>query len=125
MYKETIPFKDHKAMEESLSHVKQLIQNSILSGTGKMWFAKDKMGKPLSGVFIQEFSNTLYYQFGASSAHNLKVSPNALILLKIIENAFQNNFDSLDFVGMNSPKRGAFKASFNPKPKLYFQVMIE
>ena len=78
----------------------------------------------MSGVFVQEYESELYYQFGASNKHNLKLSPNAVILMRIIENAMERGFEDFDLVGMNSPKRGAFKASLNPKSTLYFQVLI-
>jgi len=124
LYELTVPFVDSASKNASIKEVEQIISKSILKGTGTLWFARDHSGVLLSGVFIQEFAGYLYYQFGASASHNLRISPNAIILLKIIEEGFTKKLKGIDFVGMNSPKRGAFKESFNPRPTLYFQVEI-
>jgi hypothetical protein len=124
LYECTIPFADSESKIRVLRDVRKIISESNQDGTGTLWIARNQAGEALSGVFIQEFAGNLFYQFGASSDHKLRISPNALLLLKVIQYGFTNNLKSLDFVGMNSPKRGAFKESFNPKPSLYFQVEI-
>ena len=124
LFEWTIPFANSESKTRSLLEVRRIISGSLEDGTGTLWLARNQVGEALSGIFIQEFAGNLYYQFGASTSHNLRVSPNAILLLKIIEDGFANNLKSFDFVGMNSPKRGAFKESFNPKPCLYFQVEI-
>jgi lipid II:glycine glycyltransferase (peptidoglycan interpeptide bridge formation enzyme) len=124
MYSTTVPFKGAEDRELALTQVSNLIIQSIESGTGKLWLARDKSGHTISGVFFQEFANSLYYQFGASAPNELKYSPNAILLLRVIQEAFSAEINLIDFVGMNSPKRGSFKASFNPKPQLYFQIRI-
>lgn len=125
MYEETIPFADIESKTKALTHVEHLVRDSMGIGTGTLWFAKNHNGQVLSGVFIQKIGDILYYQFGASHKNELKVSPNAVTLLHVIENAFETNITSFDFVGMNSPKRGAFKASLNPETRLYFEVLIQ
>lgn len=124
LYEKTIPFIDTESKLRALRDVKRIITVSIEDGTGTLWFARNQASEALSGVFIQEFAGNLFYQFGASDNHNLRMSPNAMLLLRVIQYGFTNNLKSLDFVGMNSPKRGAFKESFNPEPRLYFQVEI-
>lgn len=124
MYKETVVFDDIESQSTALKQVEHIIRCSVEAKTGSLWLAKDKNGGNLSGVFVQEYESELYYQFGASNKHNLKLSPNAVILMRIIENAMERGFEDFDLVGMNSPKRGAFKASLNPKSTLYFQVLI-
>jgi hypothetical protein len=124
MYEETVPFVDIESKSKALKQVEHLVRDSIGIGSGTLWFAKNHNGEVLSGIFIQKIDDILYYQFGASHKNNLKISPNAVSLLHIIENAFEANISTFDFVGMNSPKRGAFKASLNPEPRLYFEVLI-
>lgn len=125
MYRETVPFKDSSTRDTALKQVNDIILKSINAGTGTLWLGMDQTGTLLSGVFMQEFAGMLYYQFGASNNQNMKFSANAVLLLRIIEEAFTNGSKAVDFVGMNSPTRGSFKASLNPSPKLYFQVHIK
>jgi len=124
MYEETVPFIDFNSKSKALEQVEHLIRNSMAAGTGTLWLAKDHNGNALSGVFIQKFGDSLYYQFGARHKHHLKFSPNAVTLMHVIKNAFETDIGSFDFVGINSPNRGAFKASLNPEPRLYFEVLI-
>lgn len=125
MYAETVPFLDFKTKESALMHVRKVVLASIEAGTGFLWLGQDVYGKTYSGVFMQKFAGTLYYQFGASFENDLKYSPNAVLLLKVIQNAFTDGINSIDFVGINSPARGGFKSGLNPSPQLYFQVHIK
>lgn len=124
LYKETVPFSDVSKQYISMQNVRKIIQDSISAGTGTLWSARNSEGNLLSGVFIQEFDGHLYYQFGVNSPKRMNFSPNAILLLNVIKESFTKGYKSLDFVGINSPNRGAFKESFNPKAKLYFQVDV-
>ena len=124
LYKETVPFSDLRKQHIAVKNVRQIIQESISEGSGKLWFARNSDGYVLSGIFVQEFDGNLYYQFGVNSPDRMNISPNAVLLLSAIEDAFKKGCKSFDFVGINSPNRGAFKESFNPKAKLYFQVDV-
>jgi len=125
MYEMTVPFSDANSKSKALNQVKHIIQNSMAVGTGTLWLAKNNQGEVLSGVFIQKYDDSLYYQFGASYKYPLKYSPNAAILMNIIERAVETGISKFDFMGMNSPKRGEFKASLNPTPQLYFEALIQ
>jgi lipid II:glycine glycyltransferase (peptidoglycan interpeptide bridge formation enzyme) len=125
MYSETVPFLTYDSRIYALEQVRKIIVDSIAAATGTLWLGQDETGKTVAGVFVQEFQGTLYYQFGASLVNGLKYSPNAVILLKIIEKAFSDGARIIDFVGINSPARGGFKSSLNATPQLYFQVHIK
>ena len=125
MYSETVPFLTYDSRIYALEQVRKIIVDSIAAATGSLWLGQDETGKTVAGVFVQEFQGTLYYQFGASIENGLKYSPNAVILLKIIEKAFSDGAQIFDFVGINSPARGGFKSSLNATPQLYFQVHIK
>lgn len=102
--------------------VSAIIENGISSGAGNLLILQENDGTPVSGVFILTDGVTDYYQFGASNPERLKMNGSSYVILNAIEMAFMNGRKYFDMVGMNSPNRGDYKASFNARVTPYFEI---
>ena len=122
MYEEMFTRRGIKLGKSELHRVFSIINFGVKSGVGRLFILHHENGTPISGVFILTDGTTDYYQFGASNAEMLKVSGSSYLLLHAIEQAFINGRKYFDMVGMNSPSRGDFKASFNAKVTPYFEI---
>jgi lipid II:glycine glycyltransferase (peptidoglycan interpeptide bridge formation enzyme) len=122
MYEEMFARRGIKLGKSELQRVFSIINFGVSSGLGKLLILHHENGSPISGVFILSDGTTDYYQFGASNPEMLKVSGSSYLLLHAIEQAFINGRKYFDMVGMNSPRRGEFKASFNAKVTPYFEI---
>ena len=63
-----------------------------------------------------------YYLFGANSPDLRATGGSTRLILDSILNARSRGLEEIDFVGVNSPKRGDFKLSFNPTLRLHLLV---
>ena len=122
MYKQMFVQRGVNVNRSELLRVSAIIKNGVSSGAGKLLILQENDGTPISGVFILTDGITDYYQFGASNPERLKMSGSSYLLLHAIEMAFINNRKYFDMVGMNSPNRGDYKASFNARVTPYFEV---
>jgi hypothetical protein len=102
--------------------VSKIIDNGLSSGVGNLLILQENDGTPLSGVFTLSDKITDYYQFGASNPERLKLNGSSFLMLHAIELAFINGRKYFDMVGMNSPNRGDYKASFNARVKPYLKL---
>lgn len=122
MYKQMFTQRGVKVSKSELQRVSAIIKNGVSSGAGKLLILQENDGTPISGVFILTDGVTDYYQFGASNPELLKMNGSSYLILNAIEIAFMNGRKYFDMVGMNSPNRGDYKASFNARVTPYFEV---
>ena len=122
MYKQMFTQRGVKVSKSELQRVSAIIKNGVSSGAGKLLILQENDGTPISGVFILTDGVTDYYQFGASNPELLKMNGSSYLLLNAIEIAFMNGRKYFDMVGMNSPNRGDYKASFNARVTPYFEI---
>ena len=122
MYEQMYMHHGVNVKKSELQRVSAIIKNGVSSGTGKLIILQEGDGTPISGVFILTDGITDYYQFGASNPERLKMSGSSYLLLHAIKMAFMNGRKYFDMVGMNSPNRGDYKASFNARVTPYFEV---
>jgi lipid II:glycine glycyltransferase (peptidoglycan interpeptide bridge formation enzyme) len=111
--------------ESELQRVSAIIENGLSSGTGNLLILQENDGTPVSGVFILSDKETDFYQFGASDPERVKLNGSSFLLLRSIELAFINGRKYFDMVGMNSPNRGEYKASFNARVNSYFEIELQ
>jgi hypothetical protein len=103
--------------------VQSLCNHAIAGGFGKMGVAY--LGDiPVSAVLFIYDDRTAYYLFGANDPEYRNTSAGAFLLMQLIKDAFENGFEEVDFVGVNSPNRGDFKISFNADLKSYFLTSL-
>ena len=122
MYIQMFTQRGIKVSESELQRVSAIIENGSSSGAGKLLILQENDGTPISAVFILTDGVTDYYQFGASNLERLKMNGSSYLILHAIEMAFMNGRKYFDMVGMNSPNRGDYKASFNARVTPYFEI---
>lgn len=124
MYKDMFIQRGIRITQCEFERVSTIIENGLSSGVGNLLILQENDGTPISGIFILSDKTTDYYQFGASNPERLKLSGSSYLILHAIELAFMNGRKYFDMVGMNSPNRGEFKASFNARVKPYFELEL-
>ena len=122
MYEQMFAQRGVNINKSALQRVYAIIKGGLTSGAGKLLILQENDGTPISGVFILSDGMTDYYQFGASNPERLKMSGSSYLILNAIEMAFMNGRKYFDMVGMNSPNRGDYKASFNARVTPYFEI---
>jgi hypothetical protein len=124
LYKKTFLKTDIKIENKTLARVSEIISSGIENNYGSLSFLEFLDGTPVSSIYILYGQKTHYYQFGASDPEHSKLFGSTRLLLESIENAYIEGKTSFDVAGMNSPKRGEFKASFNARSTSYFELEL-
>jgi hypothetical protein len=124
MYKDMFVRRGVNITQSELQRVATIIQNGLSTSVGKLLILQENNGTPISGIFTLSDKTTDFYQFGASNPERLKLSGSSYLILHAIELAFRNRRKYFDMVGMNSPSRGEYKASFNARVKPYFELEL-
>ena len=117
--RQSIPISD-----ATISRVEEIIKGSNSNLLGSLDIAYSKSGAPLSGVFIISDQNADIYLFGATDPQYRKEFGSTRLILDAIERSFSDKKSIFDLCGMNSPKRGAYKASFNSRVVPYYEVQL-
>ena len=124
MYKDMFNQRRISITQSELQRVSTIIENGLSTGVGNLLILQENNGTPISGIFTLSDKTTDFYQFGASNPTHLKLGGSSYLVLHAIELAFLNGRNYFDMVGMNSPNRGEYKASFNARVKPYFELEL-
>jgi hypothetical protein len=124
MYKDMFIQRGINIGQSELQRVSTIIEDALFSGVGHLLVLQENDGTPISGIFTLSDRMTDFYQFGASNPERLKLSGSSYLILHAIELAFINGRKYFDMVGMNSPNRGEYKASFNARVEPYFELEL-
>lgn len=103
-----------------LQTVRRITQSAIDDKKGNLTFCYDSSGTPHSAMLTLVHNKTRYYQFGATDPQYRSSSASVFLMLNNIRNAYEEDVEYFDMVGINSPNRGDFKLSFNSVPVPYF-----
>jgi len=123
LYKDMFEEKGISLGREELCRVSSIIRIGIEANIGSLKFLVNGI-RCFSGIFILTDRDTDYYQFGATDPKSRGDHGSAYLLASAIESAFSAQRSYFDMVGMNSPGRGDFKASFNARVVPYFEIRI-
>ena len=93
-------------------------------GSGEMLLCETADGRPCSAILFLWHGDTAYYLIGANDPDCRQLGAGTFLMLKGIERLAASGFAELDVVGVNSPRRGDFKLSFNAVPRLYFDAEL-
>ncbi len=124
MYKETFKLQGVLLDEETIEKVLAIITSGVTNNFGELRLVRTIEGEVVSGAFFLMSKNSRYYQFGASSELKNKYPGNSFLILEAIRDSFASKHDHFDISGLNSPKRGFFKASFGARPKSFFEIQL-
>ena len=91
---------------------------------GFMLTAWDRGGRPVSSVVILFGGETCYNIFSASNPSYRSLGANGLLMFEAMLKAKQFGIEKIDFVGVNSPQRAAFKLSFSAVLVPYFWAAL-
>lgn len=104
-------------------HVKILstiVDSSIVAGRGRLFVTRNCEGTALGAAFFLVDRRRAYYVAGGSSATGRALNAGSLVIHDAILAIQAEGLKLIDFVGANSPQRGAFKLSFGSRLVPYF-----
>jgi len=105
--------------------LRSMARAAIAGGFGELLVARDDGGNPAAAVLFLYDRGTAYYLVAANDPAYRSAGVSTLLLLAGIERGLARGVRSIDVVGMNSPARGDFKASFGAVPVPYYVVTWE
>ena len=95
---------------------------ALRSGFGEMFAAFDRDGQPAGAVLFLFDQRAAYYLVAAHDPQFRSTGVSTLLFLAGVERGLRRGVEWVDVVGMNSPGRSDFKASFGAVPKPYYVV---
>jgi Acetyltransferase (GNAT) domain len=93
---------------------------AVGQGLGELLVARDGDGQPASAALFLFDAQTAYYLVAANDPDFRSAGTSTLLFVEGVRRALARGAGTVDVVGMNSPSRGDFKASFGAVPVPYF-----
>jgi hypothetical protein len=103
-----------------LGLVQRIVESVLKTGLGQLLVARNSAGHATSAIVTANDPSCAYYLFGATDPVFRADGANSALLLHAIKDALLSGKKFFDMVGVNSPKRGDFKTSFNAEPTPFF-----
>jgi len=125
LYRKTFARQDMEIDFASLEKVKRIVASLLRSGCGELRLATVGDGKIVSAVVALFDPYSTYYLFGASDPEYRNTGAGTSVMVNCVEASYSSGRTRFDMVGINSPKRGDFKTSFNADPEPYFALIFE
>ncbi len=100
--------------------VRSITAEALQSGFGQLMLCREKSGECASATLFLHDDQCAYYMFGANNPDHLNLNGGTFLMLENIRFYIGRGLKWVDMVGVNSPNRGDFKTSFNPKVVPYF-----
>jgi hypothetical protein len=107
---------------EEREFIRSALGALLRSGRCRMLMGVPPGGEPVAAAVFLHDRATAYYYFGACDPNWRNSGVSTFLILESIRHAWTAGVRTVDMVGMNSPQRGDFKASFNAEPRVYFNV---
>ncbi|MEO8449703.1 MAG: GNAT family N-acetyltransferase, partial [Gemmatimonadota bacterium] len=101
---------------EEAALLRAIVSAALKSGLGEMIVARDGSGQVASAAVFLSDHRTTYYLVAANAPEHRNAGTSTLLLLEGARRGCERGLQALDVVGMNSPGRGDFKASFGAVP---------
>jgi len=109
--------KERKLSEKLL--ITKIAKKLIIEKKAELIFCK-KDNNFISAIVVAYNKSDSYYLISANDPDYRNLNPNTFLLFSHLEKLIKNGFTKFDFLGVNSPSRGDFKLSFNPKIYPYY-----
>lgn len=124
LYQQTFDRQGISINSQALSLVKNICVTAMAEGYGYLTSAYVD-GCVASMAFFVTDETCAYYLFGANDPDMRDLRASSKLLIDSISHFAASRFQRFDFVGVNSPQRGDFKLSFNPKLVPYQEVHFQ
>lgn len=121
LYERTFQRQGLKLSNYQRTLARRITEASLAAGYGRLSACRTPQGTAAMSLFLYD-TQRAYHLFAANEP-TLRDSGAATRLMydNILETQ-RRGLREVDFVGVNSPTRGDFKLSFNPKLQLYFEL---
>jgi len=122
LHEATFARQDVMRPSDEREFIRSALPPLLRSGRCRMLMAMAAGGEPVAATVFLYDQTTAYYYFGACDPAWRGSGVSTFLVVESIKDAWRAGLRSIDMVGMNSPQRGDFKASFNAEPRCYFNV---
>lgn len=121
LYGRTFARQDIALEEDRIALVRSITEAALAQGYGRLSACSTAQGPAAMALFLYD-RHRAYYLFAANEPAQRNTGASTRLMFDNILEAKRRGLRELDFVGVNSPARGDFKLSFNPRLALYFDV---
>ena len=123
LYVKTFERQGLPVLDENLNLIRGITEAAIKNGYGRL--SKSSVDGVIASMTLFLYdTKSAYYLFGASDPELRSHNSSSPLIIDNICKMSALGLPKIDFVGVNSPSRGDFKLSFNPKLQPYFEVDI-
>lgn len=123
MYKKTFERQGLEVNSQDIALVDRITKSSLQNKYGRLVSAQIDRQPASMALFLFD-NNCAYYLFGANDPKFRNSGTSTKLMLESIQYFSEQNLESFDFVGVNSPSRGDYKLSFNSDLLLYHEVHL-
>jgi GNAT superfamily N-acetyltransferase len=110
---------------EAVRLLRSITRSALSNGYGQLLLCKNADHVVISATVFLYDSRCGYYMFAATDPEYRKTGCGTYLMLENIRQCKEKGLSKIDMVGINSPRRGDFKTSFNAVPLPYFIVHWE
>jgi hypothetical protein len=107
---------------EELQSVRNVANAALKNNLGKILVCLSPEGEIASAALFMVDHRWGYHVTGGNALENRADFSGTLLFLEYLRQAHQTGIEAVDVIGMNSPARSAFKASFNAQLTPYMVV---
>jgi GNAT superfamily N-acetyltransferase len=111
--------------EEEVRLLGSITGTALANEYGRLLVCKSPEGIPISATVFLYDNRCAYYMFAATDPEYRKTGCGSYLMLENIRKCMEKGVVKVDMVGINSPRRGDFKTSFNAVQVPYFIVHWE
>jgi GNAT superfamily N-acetyltransferase len=111
--------------EEEVRLLRSITSTALAKEYGQLLVCKSPEDIPISATVFLYDNRCGYYMFAANDPEYRKTGCGTYLMLENIRQCKERGLLKVDMVGINSPRRGDFKTSFNAVPYPYFIVHWE
>ena len=108
---------------EKLSRMKNLINAIIDEGLARMFAVKNSQGHPTYMTVFTIFKNKGCYLFAAGDVNTMQRYDGTYCVWESMKALSRYGVYEIDFEGVNSPQRGAFKIGFGGDLRSYYRIV--
>jgi hypothetical protein len=119
LYRATFERQQITVSEATLTTLCSIATSALRMKSGFINVCHSAVGGAVSAYLIVYDMNCAYYLVGANDPIGRSSGAGALLMTDCLRRCHEMGLKNFDFVGINSPRRGDFKTSFNAAPRAY------